>query len=120
MGGNHGSTCYLKYIHSSYVANNGCDFDVNTSLWGKTSYPSNDPFDRSFYVYWPDLVTIASFYIDSYADFVYCHIYVSDVFPFTRNDPNKLIWPNSMYPVGLYNLPIARQGKYLVFMPLDT
>lgn len=42
------------------------------------------------------------------------------MFPFTRNDPDKLIWPDSMYPVGLYNLPIARQGKYLVFMPLDT
>ena len=52
-------------------------------------------------------------------DFVYADVYVSSVFPFTRNDPALLIWSNK-YPNGLYNLPSSRQGKYLVFMPLDT
>jgi len=42
------------------------------------------------------------------------------VFPFEQGAPDKLIWPASKYPIGLYNLPSAREGKYLVFMPLDT
>ncbi|MFO0117915.1 MAG: hypothetical protein ACK521_10005 [bacterium] len=46
-------------------------------------------------------------------------IYVTDVFPFTRNDPALLVFQNK-YSIGSYNLAIPRLGKYLVFMPLDT
>ena len=36
-----------------------------------------------------------------------------------RNDPDLLVF-SSKYPIGLYNLPIPRVGKHLVFMPMDS
>jgi hypothetical protein len=50
--------------------------------------------------------------------FNWVDIYISDVFPFTRNDPALLVFTQK-YPIGLYNLPSPRLGKYLVFMPMD-
>jgi hypothetical protein len=125
VGGNNGAECKLMYTDAGYEEYKGCDFDAATALYGEgfpvgtTNYPSSDPFERSFYVQWPQKVLIASFLVDSPITFNYVDIYITDVFPFTRNDSTLLVFQN-LYPNGLYNLASPRLGKYLVFMPLDT
>jgi hypothetical protein len=60
-----------------------------------------------------------SFFFYSYPSTIYGDIYVTSTVPFTRGDPNLLIFSN-IYPSGLYNLPTPKTCNYLVFMPLDT
>ena len=94
VGGSNGAECKMKYTDTGYEEALGCDFDMSTHLYGQgtDTYPSTDPFDRSFYVQWPTQVVIASFYINSAVAFNWVDIYISDVFPFTRNDPNLLVF----------------------------
>ena len=46
-------------------------------------------------------------------------VYLTSQSTFTRNDPALLLYED-VYPYGVFNLPSPKQGKYLVFMPLDS
>jgi hypothetical protein len=69
-------------------------------------------------VAWENTITIASFYIDQPKP-LRTDVYMASQFPFTRNDPALLV-EQDVYPFGVFNLSSPKQGKYLVFMPLDS
>ena len=55
VGGSSGAECKMMYTDIGFEEAQGCDFEMGTYIDGQgtTTYPSTDPFDRSFYVQWP-------------------------------------------------------------------
>jgi hypothetical protein len=99
-----------------------CDFNMNTHLAAVNPFPGGkgaDRFDKSFYVSWSNTQTINAVMFDAWPQTVYGDVFVTSTFPFDHTDPALLALSN-IYPDGIFNLPSAFLGSYLVFISLDT